>query len=128
VNPVVAHNTGVHVTTDTVRSRTEARLRSAGIRHIRHSRTDFCDPQRAILEVSVYFHGNAFSVNVDFLRQVAWSVDTSADDIRGGAAPTRQDVAIGTHDGRDVPVMEALDAMLDQFLKAYLKANQTSVL
>jgi hypothetical protein len=33
-------------------------------------------------------------------------------------------MAIGTHDGTATPVLEALDARLDEFLNAYVEANQ----
>lgn len=54
---------------------------------------------------------------------MVWWVSKS-DDLRSGPAATRQDIAIGIHNGNSAPIVEILDALLDRFLNAYLKANQ----
>jgi len=129
VDEIYAKENRTNLTTEAMRNRTEVRLRSAGIRpidlleNLTECTDDSKGSDRRYLQVSVTFQGNAFRVTVDFVRRVAWWV-TKSDDIRSGPAATRQDIAIGIHNGNSAPIIEALDAMLDRFLNAYLKANE----
>jgi hypothetical protein len=102
------------LTEELVKTRAELRMRSAGLRPIVASGPHY-------LYINIRITGNAFRIDVDFMRNATWAV--SADRRGTGFVRTWNAGGAGTAPSL-VFILESLDGLMDQFLNAYLKANQ----
>jgi predicted phage tail protein len=102
--------------TDTVvRNRVELRLRAAGIKPVGTlERADY-------LYVMIGVVGAAFSVEVTFDRSVTYFDGAS---MREAAAATWSKSFLGTHGFNATYILGGVDQVLNDFLNAYLRANQ----
>ena len=115
---VVIQANDIGMTEDAARTKTELRLRQAGIRPLKSDA--FVDHR---LIVYVRFSGPAFSIDVAFNRMAIWGLPDQSR--YSGGVQTWDVSTVGEH-GSDGPyIIRALDEGLDKFLNAYLKANQT---
>jgi hypothetical protein len=106
----------IGLTRDAVKTKTELRLRSVGLKPVDASATSH------FLYVHVYVTGGAFSIQVEFDRKVSWTLP-NGEKVFGFAGVWNQPGA-GTHGGSSTYVLNNLDQTLDTFLNAYLKVNQ----
>lgn len=109
-------NNTAGLTREMVKTRTELRLRSVGLKPIDATGADH------YLYVTINVVGASFSVGVEFYRHAEWQLP---DGTKGdGDVHTWGNGETGTH-GRDPAfVLNSLDEVLDVFMNAYLKANQ----
>lgn len=105
------------LTEDVVRTRTELRLRTSGLKPVAPSTVN-----RPYLYVSVHVVGNAFNITIEFMRSASWVLPNQKGGV--GYAATWYDIVLGTHGGSSTYIVDALDELLDKFMNAYLKANQ----
>jgi hypothetical protein len=82
-------------------------------------------PQGKFLFVNVALLGQAFHVSLEFDREVTWTLPngTKYDFV----AQTWQVEALGTSGSDGSYVLSVLDQKLDEFLNAYIKANQEDI-
>jgi hypothetical protein len=113
----------IRLTSERVRTRTELKARSVGLsprsRELQRLHAGY-------LYVRLNGIGNAFSVNVEFMRSVNFSVQDpdGADSLAFLAlAPVWRTGTLGTHGSDPTFVLEALDKFLDEFFNEYLKEN-----
>jgi hypothetical protein len=98
-----------------VMTRAELRARAVGLQPNKYAEPQF-------LSVTVTIVGAAFSVDVSFHRIADWV--TPDGDVPRGMVVTWTRATTGTH-GRDKEyVLSAVASLIDEFLNAYLKANQ----
>lgn len=135
VDELFAKNNRTSLTTAMVRNRAEVRLRAAGLRPKPYmDNLSTCGANRGMakdfmLNVRVSFGSTeAFLVRAAFDRHAAWEVPKSSpsdDGIRGGSVTIEAYEAFGITSASTSTILDALDSVLDQFLAAYLKANQS---
>jgi hypothetical protein len=102
----------ISLTKERLQTRVELRLRQAKLKPGRR----FND--RLYVEVNVV--GHAFTIDVAFIRKVFYSTDTGT---KFCSAITWNNGSTGTHVNNSAFIIQSLDALLDQFLNEYLKAN-----
>ena len=109
----------VGLTEDMVRTKVELRLRQANIRPSARP-VGINDPQTLLVSVSVV--GQGFHIEIEFMRPVHWFLPdgTRADHMETVWIRGRT----GTHASKPDFILSTIDKGLDQFLNAYLKANQ----
>ena len=66
--------------------------------------------------------GAAFDVDVKFYRSAFWNI--TADKYGRGLVSTWETGTTGTHGNSETFILGAVEKQMDQFLNAYLKANQ----
>ncbi len=104
------------VTEEAVKAHTDMRVKAAGL-------TPGSDANDRFLLVSVHVEGAAFAIYIGFFRNASW-------ELPGGKLAHNfletwnAGDAVGTHGNSDALIMKELDARLESFLNAYLKANQ----
>ncbi len=103
-----------------VQTRAELRMRSAGLRPISDVRQS--PPPYRYLYVNILVVGTAFTVLLEFEREAVWVVGPR--ESSEGSVTTWSSFRTGTHGNTSGVILEALDSVLDEFLNAYLKANQ----
>ena len=117
--PIVVENVNTNsfgITRDAIKTRTELRVRSSGLRPIEGDGTQW-------VYVQVNVVGVGYAIKVSFRRKVFWyRLDGSITSDIGSVWETG---STGTTTNAGY-VMESLDQILDKFLNAYLKANQDS--
>ena len=106
------------ITDDAVRNRVDSRMKAAGL-------TMTSAPKDYFLLVTVRVEGTAFSMNIGFYREAAWTLPD------GKVAHNFLETwdagdALGTHDNTDALIMRELDARIGIFLSTYFRANQNS--
>jgi hypothetical protein len=129
---VVSVSKNALLTEDAVRTKVELRLRQAGIRpvdllHTQPSpgvlETLFSAGQGQTLYINVTLVRQAFSINLDFQRDVSWTLPDGT--VNDSVTTTwTSSGTTGLHGSSSGYVMDALNEQLDEFLNAYLKANQ----
>ncbi len=117
VEDLHAGATSIGLTEDRIRTRVELRLRSAGLTPGNDS-----SKNATVLYVNINVQGDAFNIAVKYKR---W-VDFTTGDRRYGYVATTWDAdGAGTYGTLGAAfIMNSLDGLLDEFLNAYLKANQ----
>ncbi len=106
----------IGLTFDSIYTRVELRLRSAGLTPDIEGKND-----DSYLYVNVFVVGAAYTVAVRYERRVIF---TAGDQQYIYYSPTWESASIGTHARSRVYIMNALDQQLDKFLNEYLKVNQ----
>ncbi len=103
------------VTEDAVRTRTELRIRAAGL-------TPRSDESDHFLYVFVHIDGAAFNIDIGFYRAAFWKTPDGKT-AQNFLETWNSGHTLGTHEDNAANVMNALDERLNQFLNAFLKAN-----
>src|SRR5262245_55204155 len=103
------------VSEGTVQTKTELRLRQAGIR----PSTPTVEIKNHFLSIQVQMVGQAFRVEAKFFRLVKWELPNGPSKLYSMA--TWEDGIMGTHGSDGSYVIGALDTVLDRFLNAYLR-------
>jgi hypothetical protein len=116
VEPLGPGAASIGLTLERIESRTELRLRGAGLTLV-----DLSPDLDGFLYVNVNIVGNAFSILIGFERLVNYQVNdqvylTSARTWTGGGA--------GTHGGSVTFLLDNIDEFLERFLIEYLRVNQ----
>jgi hypothetical protein len=119
VEDVPVNNIGLEA--DSIRTKAELRLRSAGIRPVSLAEYKTDPSADYYLWVQVNVVGAAYNINLSFNRITTWTLPN--DRSFSFTASTWVTSGTGTQ-SRIGSVMEALDRNFDIFLNAYLKANQ----
>ena len=112
-------NNAAHLTKESVQTRVELRLRSAGLKPVAASSTPI--PART-LYVNVNIVGAGFDVDVKFYRYAFWIV--AGDKSGSGMVSTWDTGTTGTHGNNETFILGVVERQMDIFLNAYLKANQ----
>ncbi len=102
---------------DAVQTRTELKIRSAGLRPAERGSQD----RYLYVNMNLSSTEKAFSLKVEFQREVSWLSPSRNLVTRDAAVWSTATLGTG---GTSGSLLEALDGDLDQFLNAYLKANQ----
>ena len=113
--------TRIGLTEERIRTRVELRLRALNLTPLSEE-----DPRGEFLYVSVNGVGRAYSIHVEFVRDVTYFVADSGltyTALRSLAASWTSGGSTGTHGDDPTFVLNSLDQYLDQFLNEYLKAN-----
>lgn len=103
------------VTQDAVRTEVEAKMKAAGI-------TPTMDANDRFLYVFVHIDGAAFNIDIGFYREASWNLPDGKT-IHNFLETWNSGHTLGTHRDSSEYVLAALDARLDLFLEAYVKAN-----
>jgi hypothetical protein len=123
LNVLISLEDGVRkagITEDTVRTKVELHLRQANIRPQTLRSISELSEDHQTLDVSVNVVGQAFGIEIGFLRNVVWTLPDGK--IIRNFAATWNFGTTGT--GNSSFILSSLDEVLDRFLNAYLKANQ----
>ena len=105
-----------NITEDAVRTRTALRMTASGI-------TPRSDANARFLYVFVHVDGGAFNIDLGFYRAASWKLPDGKI-VENFLETWNSGHTLGTHGNSAAYIMKALDGRLDQFLNAYLKANQ----
>jgi len=104
------------VTEDAVKTHAETRLKAAGI-------TPGAGADDRFLLVGVHVEGAAFNIYLGFYRSVSWQLPDGKV-VHNFLETWNAGDALGVHGNSDAFAMKELDARLDSFVTAYVKANQ----
>ena len=77
------------------------------------------------LLVGVHVEGGAFNIYLGFFRNVSWQLP-SGKVVHNFLETWNAGDAIGVHGNSNAFILKELDARLDSFVKAYLKANEST--
>ncbi len=106
----------IGLTADSIYTRVELRLRSAGLTPDIEGKND-----DSYLYVNVFVVGAAYTVEVRYERRVIF---TAGDQQYIYYSPTWESLSTGIHGNNAAHIMNSLDRRLDKFLNEYLKVNQ----
>ena len=106
----------IGLTADSIYTRVELRLRSAGLTPDIEGKND-----DSYLYVNVFVVGAAYTVAVRYERRVNF---TAGDQQYKHYSPTWESLSTGIHGNNTANIMNSLDRRLDKFLNEYLKVNQ----
>ena len=106
------------ITEDAVKAYADSRMKAAGL-------TLASDVNDRFLLVSIHVEGAAFDIDIGFYRQASWELPDGKI-VHNFLETWNAGEALGTHGNSDAPIMKELDARLEVFLSAYLKANQNT--
>jgi len=107
------------LTDDAVRAKTEIHVRQAGLNPVVGVDASV---EGYYLYVNILTVGPAFHVRLEFKRYTSWTLPNGK--VIQRLTVTWQTSATGTHGLEGGYIIRALDARLDTFLSAYLKANR----
>ncbi len=110
------------VTKDSIRTKTELRLRQANIRPS-DSASHAPPSDEYYLYVNIGLFDGAFVVQLEFQRSATWELP-DGNLSRPLHLTTWSAVSFGRYGSSSTFIIEQLDGLLDKFLNAYLKANQ----
>ena len=118
LEPIKENRAGI--TEEAIRARAELRMRSAGLKPYKQVGSEGTGAR--FLYVNLNISGADFNLALKFERVVYWVLPKDA--IASAYAIIWERAVLGGHGDSSARILETLDGLLDQFLNAYLKANQ----
>jgi hypothetical protein len=118
VEPIKENRAGI--TEEAIRARAELRMRSAGLKPYKPVGSQ--EARLRYLYVNLNISGADFNLHLQFARVVYWVLPKDA--IASDYATIWERGVLGGHGDSSARILETLDGLLDEFLNAYLKANQ----